>query len=44
MDMKELKGLLEHSTMKLTYDFYTYVILKQKKSHGKTAQLYDKIR
>lgn len=42
MDMKELQELLGHSSMKLTSDLYTHVLIKQKrKAMDKTAHLFD---
>lgn len=45
MDMKELQELLGHSSMKLTSDLYTHVLMKQKKrAINKTAHIYEKIQ
>ncbi len=45
MDMKELQELLGHSSMKLTSDLYTHVLLKQKrKAMDKTAHIFNEIQ
>lgn len=45
MDMKELQELLGHSSMKLTSDLYTHVLIKQKrKAIDKTSHLFDNLK